>query len=95
MKVSFTFEEYPEADDNLLPCAVQEIEDHNTDTNDEEEAAACKPIPNCRATVQCLDTYHLFLSGIPDVSELSETSGTRKFYPIMAVHQDSKSVFLV
>jgi hypothetical protein len=40
-----------EADDNLLPCTVQEIEDHNTDIDDEEEAAACKPIPNFRETV--------------------------------------------
>jgi hypothetical protein len=75
MKLSFTFEEYLEADDSILPCAVQEIEDKNTDIDDEEEAATCKPVPNCSEAVQCLDTYHLFLSCIPDMSELSETCG--------------------
>jgi hypothetical protein len=75
IKLSFTFEEYLEAGDRLLPCAVQEIEDKNTDIDDEEEAAACKRIPSCSEAVQCLDIFHLFLSGIPDVPELSETSG--------------------
>jgi hypothetical protein len=46
--VTFIFEEYAEADDHHLPCAVQEtddlcIEDKNTETED-EEAAACKPV---------------------------------------------------
>jgi hypothetical protein len=69
MKLAFTFEECLEADDSLLPCAVQEIEDKNTDIDDEEEAAASKPILNCSEAVPCLDMYH------PDVPELSETSG--------------------
>jgi hypothetical protein len=77
MNVTFTFEEYVEADDNLLPSTVQEIddlctEDKNTEIDDEdeeEEAAACKPIPKCSEAMQCLETYRHFLGGIPDVPE--------------------------
>jgi hypothetical protein len=77
MNVTLTFKEYVQADDNLLPCAVQEldnlcIEDKNTQTDDneeEEEAAAYSPIPKCSQAMQCLDTYRNFLSGIPDVPE--------------------------
>jgi hypothetical protein len=53
MNVILAFEKYAEADDNVLPCAVQEIdvlctEDKDTNIDDEEEeAAACKPVAMC------------------------------------------------
>jgi hypothetical protein len=73
--VTFISEDYVEADDNLLPCVVQEIDglctdNNNTGTdNEEEEAAACKPFPKCSEAMRCLDTYHHFLRGIPDLPE--------------------------
>jgi hypothetical protein len=77
MNVTFTFKEYAQAEDNLLPCAVQElddlcIEDKNTQTDDneeEEEAAAYTPIPKCSEAMHCLDTCGNFLGGIPDMPE--------------------------
>jgi hypothetical protein len=38
--------------------------------DEEEEAAACKPIPKHSEATKCSDTYHHFLSGIPDMPEL-------------------------
>jgi hypothetical protein len=93
MKLSFKFEEYLEADDSLLPCVIQEIEDKNADIDDDEKAAACKPIPICSEAVQCLDMYHLFHNGVPDQS-CQKPLGTRTFYPLLPVNQDSKSVIL-
>jgi hypothetical protein len=75
MNLILAFEKYAEADDNLLPCAVQEIddlctEDKNTEIDDEEEeAAAFKPVPVCSEAMKCLDTYHNFLSSIPSITE--------------------------
>jgi hypothetical protein len=73
----FICEEYAEADDNLIPFVVQETdnlctEDKNTETDDEEEdTVTCKSIPKYSEAMQCLDVYHHFLSGIPDVPELT------------------------
>jgi hypothetical protein len=75
MNVILTFEKYAEADDNLLLCAVQEIddlctEDKNTEIDYEgEEAAACKPVPMCSEPMKFLDTYHHFLSSNPSITE--------------------------
>jgi hypothetical protein len=72
---TFTFEQQVEADDNLLPLAVQEIdnlctEDKNTETDYEEEAATmCKLICMCNEAIQYLPMHHNFLSGIPDMQE--------------------------
>jgi hypothetical protein len=85
MNVRFAFEEYVDADDNLLPCAVQEtgnlcIEDKNTETDDDdEETAACKPIPKCSEAMQCLDTYLHFLNAFLTCQiQLSEIFGNWK-----------------
>lgn len=77
MNVTLTFEQYLQADDNLLACAVQEIdnigiEDKNTAADDEveeEEAAVFIPIPKCSESSQCLIKYWYFLSGISDMLE--------------------------
>jgi hypothetical protein len=72
MNVTFTFEKYVEAYDNLLPCAVQKIDNLCTEDKNrapDDEAAVCKPIPKGSEAMQCSDTYRHFLSGIPDVPE--------------------------
>jgi hypothetical protein len=85
MNVIFTSEEYVEADDNLLPCAGQETddlctEDENAETDvEDEEAAACKPVPKCSEAMQCLDTYLYFLSAfLTCQSQSSEIFGNWK-----------------
>jgi hypothetical protein len=58
-----------------LSCAVQEIdnlcfEDKSAETDDEEKGGAtCKPILKYSEIMQCLVTYHHFLSGFPDMPE--------------------------
>lgn len=92
MKLSFTFEEYLEADDHLLPCAVQEIEDKTTDTDDEEETAAYKPIPkHCNVWIHANSSLVAFLA----YQSCQKPLGTRKFYPILPVNQDFKSIVQV
>jgi hypothetical protein len=71
--VTFTFEEYAEADNSLLPCTFQETDDiyieyKKTKTDDEEdEVAVCKSIHKYSEAMLYLDTHHHFYSGIPDM----------------------------
>jgi hypothetical protein len=73
--VTFTYDEYVEADDNPLPCAVHKTDSHctedkNTETDDGEvDTPACKPISKRSEAMQCLHTYHHFVSGYPDVPQ--------------------------
>jgi hypothetical protein len=63
-KVTFTFEEYIQASDNLLSCAVQEIgevccevglKEENDEHYEEGEAVVYRSFPTCSEAMQCLD----------------------------------------
>jgi hypothetical protein len=81
--VTFTFKEYVQPNDNLLPFAVQEIDDlrtednRETDDEDEEaEVAACKPIHKCGEAMQRLVIYcHLLLIYLTCQSQTAQIFG--------------------
>jgi len=70
-KITFTSEEDLHAEDNLLSCAVQEIDElcykkgveaKNKENYEKEAALVYRSFATCSKAMQCLDTYHYFHS---------------------------------